>query len=240
PAPQVTVTSEVAATLPPSTAADTPTPVPSPTVTFTLTPVGFTLDQLANMSSEDKIAVTPDYEGFNKEVSVVKNNIVIYRDENGNAIKVFDLITTQELTLSEAGIIELDMTDGTKWEMQLFTDSEEALEFVAENTKWFEGDRREVGLKLKQDGKLEGLIQKNKAVRNIKIKSGMGDFPPFDESDRFFLMFTWEGPNGGLILSYFVDESGDFNAIFLDDPDILSRGALMNEIRQTKFIIPEN
>lgn len=232
---EVSQTSEVLPAAPQVTVTLTPTPQPQ-------LPEKFDQAQIDSMTNDEKMAVAPEIKDLEKSnVSTVKGELVIYRDENGNAIKAYSLLTGKELSLLEAGITELDMNDGTKWELQLFTDSQEALKFIAENAEWFTGDRGEVGTKLKQDGKKEGLLQKNKSIKNIDVNSGRGDYPPFEENDRFFLMYTWEGPNGGLVLSYLVDENGGFNAIFLDDPNILgSSGALINEIRQTEFIIPEN
>jgi hypothetical protein len=108
--PQVTVTSEVTITLPPPTAVDTPTLVPSPTVTFTPTPAGFTIDQLAEMSSEDKIAAANGQvelpEGVSLDdvkIKVEAGHVVTY-SQDGEHVAVYNLATGE--THDQMGVIE--------------------------------------------------------------------------------------------------------------------------------------
>ncbi len=105
PAPTPIPTNSATA-VPPS---ETPSPVPpSPTPTETV----MTYATLPDISAE----------GYAKSnLSTVLPNLAIYRDDKGMAQQVYDLETKQFMTPEAAGIHEVLLTDGTKWEMRYFS-----------------------------------------------------------------------------------------------------------------------
>ncbi|MBI5824973.1 MAG: hypothetical protein HZB18_13165 [Chloroflexi bacterium] len=116
-APVQTVTIEASVT--PSL---TPTTLPTETPTQTPIPT-YSEDQLSAMSDEERLSHAPDEIGeFTKSnVSENKNNIIVYRDADGTAQMTFDLTTAKELTLPEAGIVEIPLTTGEYFEVLGFS-----------------------------------------------------------------------------------------------------------------------
>jgi hypothetical protein len=216
PTPQVTVISQGTVTLPP------PTPTESPEPALPAEPKKYSEAELDQMTPKEKIEASPEIEGLIKSnVSTIKGELVIYRDENENAIKVFNLATAQELTLIEAEIAEIDLADGTKLESRAFTDSLTAVQFVADNSVWHNGDRHTGSAKLKNEGLLDGVIGLNIL---INVEKGRGIYPPYPEADNenWFLVFILEYPNKngvdtGLVLTY-IDKNFKEHAVVLNDP----------------------
>jgi hypothetical protein len=89
-------------------------------------------EQLDQMTDEEKLKKAPEKMAdlTKSNISTVKNNLVIYRDSETNAQKVFDLLTGKELTLPEAGIIEFKKDDGGKIEMLSFDTIQNALDYM--------------------------------------------------------------------------------------------------------------
>jgi len=180
--------------------------------------------ELDQMTPEEKIEVSPEIEGLIKSnVSTIKGELVIYRDENNKAIKAYNLSTAQEITLIEAGIAEIDLANGTKLESRAFTDSQTAVQYVADNSVWHNGDRQIVSAQLKADGIKDSVIALNLL---INLKNGRGIYPPYPENENpnWFLIYIIEYPNNnnvdrGLILTY-IDRDLNAQAVVLNDPDI--------------------
>ena len=149
PAPTPIPTNSATA-VPPS---ETPSPVPpSPTPTETV----MTYATLPDISAE----------GYAKSnLSTVLPNLAIYRDDKGMAQQVYDLETKQFMTPEAAGIHEVLLTDGTKWEMRYFSPNipedatpeeierlqvqtlEKALQYIVDNDVLWDG-RSDNGLGL--------------------------------------------------------------------------------------------
>ncbi len=127
--PNVTVTFKVTVT-------SMPTETPSPTFTPTFTPIPtLSPEQLADMTPAEKIAASPaSAEGYSvSNVSTVMDNIVIYRDADGKAMQVFNLLTGETSGMEDAPIVELPMTNGEYYEMKSFDTVEEMLQEIIVN-----------------------------------------------------------------------------------------------------------
>lgn len=136
------------------------------------------------------------------------------------------------------------MNDGTKWEMQLFTDSQEALQFVAENAEWYEGNKQIVSVKLTKEGRRDELMQNLKMINSINFNGGRGIFPPYPEEKNrnFFIVYFLEiTGKDGLVIAY-LDKEVDYGVIFLDSPNIDENMTdLIREIQEEmEFTAPQN
>jgi len=88
------------------------------------------MDAIARQAEFDKLPATITFEGreYAKDgFSTVKDNLVKFYDKDGNLL-AYNYLTGEYETPRVAGIIELDLTDGTKWEMPAFYPTEQTEE----------------------------------------------------------------------------------------------------------------
>ncbi|MCE9645592.1 MAG: PT domain-containing protein [Chloroflexi bacterium] len=133
----------------PATIKPSETPSPSPTDAPTTTPSAsptplkaYSEEQLFQMADDEKLSKAPQIEDLVKSnVSTVRNNLVIYRNITGDAIKVYDLTIGKELTLQETGIIELALKDGGSFEMLSFQTAEDLIVYaINDGVVWKNGN----------------------------------------------------------------------------------------------------
>jgi hypothetical protein len=92
---------------------------------------GYTEPELSAMTDEEKIKAAPELEGLTKSnVSTLKGNLIIYRNAEGKAEKVYNLTNNAETTLLQAGIFEVPLTTGENWEMLGFETGQEAIDYA--------------------------------------------------------------------------------------------------------------
>ena len=216
----------------PDGAPSSPTPTqPAPTETATQTPTKIPTEtpspravDLELVTDEEKLALAPDEIGglTKSNVSTIKNNLIIYRDVDGNAMQVYDLTTDKELTLPEAGIAELDLVDGSKLEMVAFSDKQEVMDFVAEDAMWFEGDKMD---SYRNYPKFRGIIDEMFKIRDAVLgvipANGNSFTPPYPEKEnlKWFNIFIYDVGNNRVIFLY-PDKNGNAAVVFFDDPDL--------------------
>ena len=131
------------------TATTSPTQTPTPTTTSTETPAPtatLSADKISQMTEEDKLAASPEIDGLTKSsVSTVEANLIIYRDAEGKAQKVYDLTSGKELTLQEGGVIEFDLKSGGTIELLSFESQKDIENYIVNvsGTIWLNGGESE-------------------------------------------------------------------------------------------------
>jgi len=186
-----------------------------------------TPEQLASMTPEQKLASAPetigDLERSNLSTVPDKDYLVLYRDENDKAIKVFNLLTAQELSLREAGIFEINMKDGRILEMASFESVQEAINY-AYLERGASGSTREV---LQNEEKIDKYneffgINGSNFLEKYAWRYVGGNEVIFDKNNRSniaFGVFTYSILNGSLVFFYngnletfeniYINESGE-------------------------------
>lgn len=137
------------------------------------------------------------------------------------------------------GTTEIDLKDGTKLEKQLFTDHQEALQFIAADAEWFGGGRMVALEEWKKQGRMDGITQEYDLINNLGESRGL--YPPYPEYENplfFHMIITKINGREGLLISY-LSKDGSYNTIYLDDPNIHETSRdLREEIFNTIFVVP--
>ncbi|MBI5823249.1 MAG: hypothetical protein HZB18_04425 [Chloroflexi bacterium] len=187
-----------------------PTTLPTETPTQTPLPT-YSEDQLSAMSDEERLSHAPDkIANFTKSnVSETKNNIIVYRDADGIAQMVFDLTTAKELTLPEAGIVEMPLTTGEHWEVLYFETARKAIDYatLVDGAKGTTMD-----MHTHPDRAIfEPLIYK---IVGFKMVKGI---PVFDKktSKAISGILVFETSDGTAIL--YIDRYDHMHVIYIDD-----------------------
>ncbi len=70
--------------------------------------------------------------------SQLKENLIYYRDTNGDAVMVYNTETNEAVPVIKAGVIEFEQKDGGKFEMLNFPNVEDLAHYLGENAQWIE------------------------------------------------------------------------------------------------------
>ena len=113
---------------------ETPIPTetqPAPTVKFD-SATRSAMDEVARQAEYDKLPATITFEGMEYTkggFSTVKDNLVKFYGPDGK-LMAHDFFTGENMTDEQAGIIEFDLTDGTKWGVEAFATGQEAIDYA--------------------------------------------------------------------------------------------------------------
>ncbi len=194
-------------------------------VVFVYNSDNFVSVDLKNMSDDEKFAIAPEIEDIIKSnISTVKNNLIIYRGVNGNAVQVYDLTTGEELTLPEAGIAELDLVDGSKLEMVAFSDQQKMVDFVASNAMWFEIKKSNINpIPLTNEMKQKIMALRDR-ISGIVPKNGAGLLPPYpmfeiNDIKKYFRILIYDIGENEVVIIY-PSKNNEPAVVFFDDPSL--------------------
>ncbi len=204
------------ATVPPRpTLTAIPTVVLTETPTATATAIFFDPEELADMTNEAKIAaVPPSKDGYSaSNVSSVKDNIVIYRDDTGKAVQAFDLLTGETKSLELAGIIELDLTDGNKREMLAFYDEQELVKYLSTASQWQTGDRFAFMDNVLKSKASHEYVPELKKILGMTHKFAISN--PWKSDDYVWMSLDSLELQGDTLVT-FIDLAGNFNTLYVD------------------------
>jgi hypothetical protein len=191
---------------------------------------------LAGLDPEIKLALAPDtitvtlppteeggeaqdVELTKSNVSSVFPNLILYRDADGNAQKVFDIETGDVMDLREAGIIELDLTTGEKLEVRFFDDAEEAFKYIAEDNVHMVGRKFDYHLRYPEFLKYyQAMGEIRKLIVGTSRFSGVSPSYP-NNHNQFFGVNIMELDGEGVLLG-FIHAEGSPDFVFMDIPDV--------------------
>jgi len=198
--------------------------------------VAYTIEQLAKMKPNEIAALAPDtsVEGYtNGGISTMKGkmNLVKYYDAKGELASVYDLTTGLFETPEQAGIIELDLTDGNKREMLAFYDEQELVDYLSANSQWQTGDRMSFMDNVNKSKEAYSYIAELKKILGRKIKYGIAN-PWEGESFVWLSLADMESTGGALVK--FLDTDGEFDCIYVD----AEVTELKNELQSAQFTKP--
>lgn len=183
----------------------------------------YTENEISQMTPEQKLAAAPeiidDLERSNLSTVPDKDYLVLYRNKEGIAIKVLNLLTAEELSLTDAGIIEFIMKDGQRLEMAYFEETQEAIDY-AYLVRGASGSTRE-------------NMQYKEAIKKYQMISGVNgsNFPEefnreyisgyevlFDSNNRNNIAFGVGVVSilDGSFISFYSKNTNDFENIFIN------------------------
>lgn len=180
--------------------------------------VAYTIEQLAKMKPNEIAALAPDtsVEGYtNGGISTMKGkmNLVKYYDAKGELASVYDLTTGLFETPEQAGIIELDLTDGNKREMLAFYDEQELVDYLSANSQWQTGDRMSFMDKVWRGEKSKSYVDWIKKIPGQTWKFDIAN--PWEGESFVWLSLDDLGSTGGALVT-FLDTDGEFDSVYVD------------------------
>jgi hypothetical protein len=189
---------------------------------------GYTESELSAMTDEEKIIAAPELEGLTKSnVSTLKGNLIIYRNAEGKAEKVYNLTNNAETTLLQAGIFEVPLTTGENWEMLGFETGQEAVDYAV-----LVDHAQGTTMKMQTNKSVRKSEPRWYTVEGYKI---VGGSPVFDNEGKFvFGVLVTHTSTGSMII--YLDQNDNCVVVYANQ----NADEINNGIRGRSITAPTN